>query len=108
MVSHEVYALISEGEVKNVIVGDFYNCNEIARMNYGDDAFAVEVTHIPTEIGNKYINSQFLREENGEMVVIEPTPTEEQAIQMLTAENVELREQLDNLALAFLETTKGE
>lgn len=91
MVAHMIFALINEGEVKNVVVGEYYDCNEAAKATYGSNAFAIEVTQIPTQIGDTYDGS-FHRMVDGEMVDIRPVPTEAAQIASLTAsvENIEL------------------
>lgn len=103
MVCHEVFALISENEVKNVIVGDFYNCNEIARMDYGNEAFAVEVTQIPVQAGDIYENGLFKRGIEGKKVIIDPIPTDRQEIDALIEENKSLTESLNNVELAIVD-----
>lgn len=108
MVCHEVFALISENEVKNVIVGDFYNCNKIARMDYGNEAFAIEVTQIPVQPGDIYENGLFKRGVEGKKVIIDPIPTDSQKIDMLTAENASLRAYLNDISMAVTELAEGE
>lgn len=106
MIYHTIFAHIHDSEVKDISVGEFYEANEIAKMQYGDDAFAVEVTQYPVEIGDKFIDGYFKREVNGEMTIIDRIPTAEEEVQALKSENAELREQLDDLAMAFLESTE--
>ena len=111
MTAHMVFAIIYLGEVKNTIVGDYYNCNEIAKAEYGDNAFAVEITQIPAAIGDKYINGTFQRlNESGQYTAIDPVPTEAQQIETLTQENASLREYVNDISLtltAFIEESEA-
>lgn len=107
MVCHEVFALISDNEVKNVIVGDFYNCNEIARIEYGEDAVAVEVTQYPVQSGDSYENGNFYRIVDGKKVSIDPVPTDSQKLDMLMSDNAELSKYVELIATELLNTTGG-
>lgn len=100
MVAHEVFALISGRDVMNVVVGDFYNCNEVARAEYGASSFAVEVTQYPVQPGDHYLNGRFWREEDGEEVDIYPLPTEANEISRLS-------EAMSNVELALVELYEG-
>lgn len=104
---HEVFALISENEVKNVIVGDFYNCNEIARIEYGEDAVAVEVTQYPVQSGDRYENGNFYRIVDGKRVSIDPVPTDSQKLDMLMSDNAQLSKYVELIATELLNTTGG-
>ena len=99
MVAHMVFALIHEGIVKNTVVGEYYDCDQVAKATYGDNAFAVEITQIPTQIGDTY-NGTFHREVNGETIEIRPVPTEAAQIATLT-------ESLNNIELALVELYEG-
>lgn len=101
MICHTAFALIAQGEVKNVIVGDFYNCNEIAKADYGNEAFAVEVTQIPVQPGDIYENGLFKRGIEGVKTIIEPIPTDREEIDNLT-------EMLNNVELAIIDLYESE
>lgn len=93
MVCWTVYAIIQNSEVQNVIVGEYYDCNQIAINNYGKDAFAVEVTQIPTQIGDKYENGEFSRynPDSKSYELITRIPTNDEEIAKLKTENEELQ-----------------
>ncbi len=99
MVAHLVFALINEGVVKNTVVGEYYDCDQAAKATYGNSAFAVEITQIPTQIGDTYDGS-FHRVVDGETNEIRPVPTESAQIATLT-------ESLNNIELALVELYEG-
>lgn len=105
MVVHMNFALIQDAEVKNIIVGDYYNCNELAISTYGNDAFAVEVTQIPVSVGDKFENGFFKRYniDLHDYEIINPIPTDRQEIDALTEENKALRELITDLQLGLVE-----
>lgn len=103
MVCHTVFALIANNEVQNVVVGEFTSCNDVARATYGQDAFAVEVTQIPVEIGDLFDGGGFYKMVSGERVNINPIPTNEQEIAELKAQITEQRAELDVVSLALLD-----
>lgn len=93
MTVHQVFAQITENEVKNIMVCDNYElANYISRATYGTDSFAIDCTQYPCSIGDKYHDGMFWREnsDTGENRLIVPLPTQEQEVQRLTAENEEL------------------
>ena len=100
MVAHEVYALISGRDVMNIVVGDYYNCNESAKLQYGASAFAVEITQYPVQPGDHYLNGVFYRDVDGEEVVIDPVPTEADEI-------ASLNNAMSNVELALVELYEG-
>lgn len=84
MTVHTIFALISEGVIKNVCVGDYPNCNDVAHNLYGDEAYAIEVTQYAVQEGDKYEDNEFRRyAEDGTYTVIEYTPTDSQEIETL-------------------------
>ena len=84
IVVHTVFALISDTEIKNVCVGTYPDCNDVAHNLYGDKAFAIEVTQYPVQEGDKYEDSEFRRyKEDGTYEVIEYVPTDAQNIEAL-------------------------
>ena len=100
MVAHEVFALISGRDVMNIVVGDYYNCNESAKLQYGASAFAIEITQYPVQPGDHYLNGRFYRIEDGQEVDINPVPTEADEIARLTTE-------LNDVELALVELYEG-
>ena len=90
---NQIFSLINEDKIKNTIVCDSYEvANQIAKITYGDNAFAVDTTLYPVNIGDDYINGLFYRD--GEL--IERNPTEEERI-------TELNNQLTAAQLALCE-----
>ena len=100
MVAHEVFALIHDRDVMNIVVGDYYNCNETAKETYGASAIAVEVTQYPVQPGDHYLNGRFWRDVDGEEVDIEPYPTEAEEI-------IRLSESMTDVELALVELFEG-
>lgn len=112
MVPHGIYAQIHNGKVQNVMICDEYTlANEIARMSYGEDAFAIDVEQYPVAIGDEYRDGFFYRTlEDGSEIQIEYVPTERQAIVALEDQNTFLETALveqyeENLALQESVTT---
>lgn len=84
-IAQRVWAFVHQNEVKNTIVCDTYPMADmLAKTALGNEAFAVEITQIPTGIGHKYENGVF-KDLNGN--VIDPLPTAEQEVVTLKAEN---------------------
>lgn len=103
MAVHEVYAQIYEGNVVNTVVGDYTSCNQAAREVFGPGAYAIEVTQIPTQIGDRYRDGMFFRVENGVERLIEAVPTDSNKIDDLLATNKAIRAELDTVSLALLD-----
>lgn len=99
MIVHEVFAQIYDGEVKNIIVCDNYpTADNLTKCIYGDDAFAVDCLQYACGIGDKYHDGTFYRMgEDGSEKAIEYTPTQEQQVSALQAENNELTVALADL-----------
>lgn len=84
IVVHTIFALISNEEIKNVCVGTYPDCNDVAHNLYGEEAFAIEVTQYPVQEGDKYEENEFRRyKEDGTYEVIEYVPTDAQDIATL-------------------------
>lgn len=97
MLAHKIFALISEQEVKNTIICDQYHVADgLAKNIYNNEAFAVEITQIPTAIGHSYIDGLF-RDLDGNVVVALPT-TEDEVI-ILKSQNNELNQALTETTL---------
>ena len=107
MVAHEVFALISGRDIMNTVVGDYYNCNEMAKAEYGASAFAVEITQYPVEIGDHYLNGVFYKGEEGAWVEVDQLPTEEGQIAILMAQNADLQEYVDTISLAITDIVES-
>nr|DAL84458.1 MAG TPA: hypothetical protein [Caudoviricetes sp.] len=83
-----VFAQIQDSIIKNVIVADDYElANMLARMTYGNDAIAVEITDIPARIGDKYYEGNFWRvNEDKTETRIEAKPSAEAELEALRAQ----------------------
>ena len=88
MVAHEVFAMIFDETVQNVVVGQYEETNRVARCAYGDDAFAVDCMQYPCEIGDRYINGVFYKSDG--VTQIDRLPTDRDEIQRLTEDNAQL------------------
>ena len=88
----QTFGLINEtGVVENDIVCDNYEvANQIARLNYGNGAIAVDSTQHAITKGDSYIDGVFFRNE----VELARIPTETENIAILTTENNALKERL--------------
>lgn len=105
--AHLVFALIYNGVVANLVVGEYTACDMVAKSSYGDSAFAVEATQYPVQIGDVYQDGYFKHEVDGDMVTIEPIPTEADQIAALKNENAAIHEELDAVSLAVLDIIGG-
>jgi hypothetical protein len=82
----QTFAYINDGVVQNDVVCDNYEtANQLARLQYGDTAIAVDTTQYPIYIGCKYVNGVFYEEDG--VTVINRNPTESEAIDALQTEN---------------------
>lgn len=97
MKAWENWAMISNGEIKNVSsfrTGGYTEAQHVAQAIYGADAFAVDVTYIPCQPGDRYEGGLIYDAETGKR--IDSIPTEE--------ESIELHERaIDDLTVAILE-----
>ena len=99
---NQIFSLIKDNIVRNIIVCDNYEvASQIARTQYGDDAFAVDTTQYPLSIGCKYIDGIFLEEDSKTIIERSLTANEEAAIAKAKAE--ELEGQVAALNIAFAE-----
>jgi len=105
--AHLVFALIYNGVVANLAVGEYSACDAAAKSSYGDSAFAVDATQYPVHIGDIYQDGYFKQDIDGTMVVIEPIPTEADQIAALKLENAAIHEELDAVSLAVLDIIGG-
>ena len=92
MIVHEVFAQILDGEVKNIMVCDNYpTADYLTKCVYGDEAYAVDCLQYACGIGDRYHENQFFRvNDDGTETAIPYTPTQEQQVADLQAENEEL------------------
>jgi hypothetical protein len=101
MIAQRIWALIAENKVQNMIVCETYPAADmLAKSTLGTDAFAVEITQIPTGIGDSHENGVF-KDKQGN--VINSLPTAEQEVVMLKAKNTTLETELLNTKLATAE-----
>ena len=81
MIVHQVFAIIYEEIVQNIIVCDNYElANQIARGTYGEEAIAVDCLQYPCMIGGSYKNGKFYDLEGNEIAYV---PTQEQQVATL-------------------------
>ena len=100
MVAHEVFALIHDRDVMNIVVGEYYDCDQVAKETYGASAYAIDVTQYPVQPGDHYLNGRFWREIDGEEITIDPVPTEADEI-------ANLNNAMSNVELALVELYEG-
>lgn len=73
------YAMIKDGVVQTVacfLYGEYTKANMMAIELYGQEAIAVDVSQIPTQAGDRYVDGVFYRGES----IIEAFPTEEEQV----------------------------
>lgn len=86
---NQIFSIINEGIIQNIIVCDNYEiANQIAKINYGDDAYAVDTTHYLVYLGCKHIDGIFYDENDN---TIKKNPTEQEKIQELELQYNELK-----------------
>ena len=91
MFYHQVYAIIKDSIVKNIIVCKNYEiANIIARNTYGNDAIAIDCTHWNCAINDRYENNKFYDKDGNERVYI---GDEIENINKLKVENEQLKQQ---------------
>lgn len=61
MVVHQVFAQILNDKIENLILAETYGiADQITKLKYGENAFAVDATQYPVLSGYKYIDSNFI------------------------------------------------
>lgn len=99
MIVHQIFAQIYEEKVQGIYVydGGYSEADLITKCIFGQEAFAVECTHIPCKVGDTYRNGSFFREnENGDLTIIMSLPSSEDEITKLESIIADLAEyQLD-------------
>ncbi len=85
---NQIFSLIVDKTVKNIIVADNYEvANQLAKLNFGVDAYAVDTTQYPLAIGYGHIEGFFYDEDNN---IVLPNPTERETITLLQDKLVEI------------------
>lgn len=85
MIVHQVFAIVHEEIVQNIIVCDNYElANQIARGTYGESAVAVDCLQYPCMIGGTYKDGKFYGLDGNEIAYV---PTQEQQVQTLQQVN---------------------
>jgi hypothetical protein len=98
---NQIFSLIKGNIVRNIIVCDNYEvANQIARVQYGEDAIAVDTTQYPLSVGYKYIDNIFYEEDGETVVERNLTADEEASIAKAKAEAMEAQVAALNIALA--------
>lgn len=89
---NQIFSLLSKQDnnykIENIIVADNYEiASQLARLQYGESAIAVDTTRYPLKIGDIYEDGIFYSAETGNEV--NANPTEQEAIKELKKENEE-------------------
>lgn len=96
MLVHQVFAMVLDQEVKNIMVCDNYElANELARVMYGEAAIAVDCLQYPCSPKDQYINGEFYYKDSG--VKVERRPTEDERISELEAQLLDSLEAIAEL-----------
>lgn len=99
---NQIFSLISDSVVQNIVVCDNYEvANEIARIQYGETAYAVDTTHYPLSIGYKHIDGFFYEEDGVTKVFQNPTADEEAKAALDIATSLEARQVETELDIDF-------
>lgn len=107
MAVHTVFAQIYSGIVRNIVVGDYYDCDIAAKSTYGIEAFAIDVTQIPVQIDDLYEQGEFYRMVNGKKKKIEPIPTDTERVNSLLTSTQNTNELLEEVATLLLELAEA-
>lgn len=98
MVAHQIYALILDDIVENIIVCDNYElANMLSRASYGEEAIAQDCTQYRCMIGDKWIDGKFYRETDSGDLEVEYVPTESQEIGIIKNDMSDMAEYLVEL-----------
>lgn len=95
------YAVISNGKVMDVVVGDAFDCLQSANAIYGSGAFVVLVSNpdIPVSVGDDYDGENFYHD--GELV--KPFPTESAVLQAVKAKGDNTKIKADNNGTSIID-----
>lgn len=93
IMSNNIYAIIFENVVKNIIVSDDYSlASALAKASYGNDAFAVDSSRYAAAIGDLYEGGKFYHIlEDGTKIPVEYIPTEKEMIEDLNQKIVDIQ-----------------
>ncbi len=95
---NQIFSLMQGETVQNIIVCDNYEvANQIARLQYGDTATAVDTTQYPLYTGCKYVDGTFYREDG--VTVIPRTNTADEDAREAQGKAAALANQYAELAV---------
>ena len=105
MKAWEEYAFVLDGTVQNIAVfavGGYTDANITAREVYGESCIAVNVSQIPTAIGDTYHDGIFWRvNAEGKETAVQEIPTEEESVNELNKTTGRLQTETDANAAAI-------
>lgn len=82
--AHLNYAIIKDKLVMDInVFPDSVTAEYMAKAAYGNEACAVDVTQVPCQPGDEYIDGEFYRKEKDKKILISKLPDPE--IQILSA-----------------------
>lgn len=92
MIAYQIFAQIFNNKVMHVGPAENYtDADRVAKIVFGDEAFAIECTQYTCQVGDEFIDGFFYHvDENGDRKQLEYIPTERQQIENLKAENEQL------------------
>jgi hypothetical protein len=107
MKAWEEYALIVNGVVQSVgafAIGGYTEANTVAREVYGKDALAVNVSQIPTAVGDTYRDGIFYHtDDEGIEKEVPVIATEEEAVSKLQTATEANASAIDDILVAILD-----
>ena len=87
---NQIFSLVLNQEIKNIIVADNYeDANQVAINTYGAEAYAVDTTQYPLGIGYKHINGAFYKDDGTTEIPRNLTADEEANLALNKANNIE-------------------
>ncbi|BCJ92601.1 hypothetical protein acsn021_01700 [Anaerocolumna cellulosilytica] len=87
---NQIFSLINEQTVQNIVVCDNYEiANQISRIQYGDDSYAVDTTHYPLAIGCFHIDGLFYEPDGKTLIERNLTADEEANLARIKVEQLE-------------------
>lgn len=99
---NQIFSLINEQEVKNIIVCDNYEvANQIARLQLGEESYAVDTTQYPLSIGCKHLDNVFYEEDGVTVIERNETVEEETIITKARVDNLENRQSESELNVDY-------
>lgn len=95
---NQIFSLIYKDTVQNIIVCDNYElANQIARLQLGNSAYAIDTTHYPLSIGDKHINGVFYMDDG--VTIIQKTNTADEDAKEAQAKADSLSDQYAELVV---------